>query len=129
MQADEPARAIAFYRAVFGWSFSRHDGSAAYWYVETGPRRQRGINGGLIPRREPTARGGANAWVCTIAVDSLEAALAAVERHGGAVVEREIEIARVGRLAYCDDCEGNRFAVIEYGGERGEEDDAEPDDG
>lgn len=31
--ADDPARAIEFYRAVFGWTFQKWEGPMPYWMV------------------------------------------------------------------------------------------------
>ena len=114
IEADEPQRAISFYAGVFHWRFSKWDGPQDYWYIETGASDRRGIDGGLIPRRDPVHGGGANAWVCTVEVASLDDALQAIRRHGGTVREGDVTIPAVGRLAYCNDSEGNRFSVIEY---------------
>src|SRR5580700_11048765 len=46
IQADDPARAIAFYSEIFGWQFSEVEGLAIrYWRIETG-----GARGGLLAR-------------------------------------------------------------------------------
>ena len=36
--ADQPERASAFYRDVFGWQFRKWDGPMPYWLITTGPR-------------------------------------------------------------------------------------------
>ncbi|HEU4415091.1 MAG TPA: VOC family protein, partial [Candidatus Angelobacter sp.] len=40
IQADDPGRAVAFYREIFGWTFTRVEGlPVEYWRIETeGPR-------------------------------------------------------------------------------------------
>ena len=52
-----------------------------YWLITTGPERQPGINGGLIPRRDP-----AQPCVNTMDVADIDASAPAVERNGGQVV-------------------------------------------
>ncbi len=34
--ADDPDRAIAFYRDVFGWKFQKWEGPMPYWLITTG---------------------------------------------------------------------------------------------
>ena len=51
IQADNPERAIGFYKGLFGWEFAQWNGPQAYWLIKTGPDSQPGINGGLLPRR------------------------------------------------------------------------------
>ena len=56
IHADEPERAVQFYRRVFGWEFRAHDGDTEYWFITTGPPEEKGINGGLVRRTPgPTA--------------------------------------------------------------------------
>ena len=50
--ADNPERAIEFYKGVFGWEFSKWNGPADYWLVTTGPEHQPGIDGGMSRRTE-----------------------------------------------------------------------------
>ena len=85
IHAAEPARAIAFYQAVFGWRFQQW-GDQPYWLVVTGEDGTPGINGGLLPRRgaAPLPGQAVNAFVCTVDVDDLAAALRRVEAAGGA---------------------------------------------
>ena len=51
IHAENPGRAIAFYKKVLGWEFSKWPGPVDYWIITTGPDSQPGINGGLVPRR------------------------------------------------------------------------------
>src|SRR5439155_19682712 len=46
--AENPERAIAFYKDVFGWTFQKWDGPMPYWMITTGPDTEPGINGGLL---------------------------------------------------------------------------------
>ncbi len=112
IQAEQPERAIAFYSGVFGWQFPQWmDG---YWGIVTGTEGEAGIDGGLMPRRGPAPTSGAptNAFVCTIAVDDVEAYAAQAVAHGGEVVVPRMSIPGVGYNMYCTDTEGNIFGLF-----------------
>ena len=51
--AENPERAMKFYEAAFGWTFHKWAGPMDYWMINTGPATEPGINGGLMPRRDP----------------------------------------------------------------------------
>ena len=36
IQAADPKRAIAFYSALFSWSFNKWEGPQDYWLIKTG---------------------------------------------------------------------------------------------
>ncbi len=74
-QAADPKRAIAFYNALFGWSFNKWEGPQDYWLIKTGEPGTIGINGGLLPRRgpPPVPMQAINAYVCTVGIDDLDA--------------------------------------------------------
>ena len=103
--ADEPERAVAFYRAAFGWTIECREGPVEYWTAKTGEGP--GINGAFVrrgPVRETTN---------TIAVADLDAAIAAVEGLGGAVEGEPMTIAGAGRFCYARDTEGNLFGMMQ----------------
>jgi len=106
--ADNPDRAVEFYRTVFGWEIQKWAGPQEYWLACTGPDSQPGINGGLMRRQYPGA-GTCN----TIGVVSLDQAIANITKHGGKVVVPKMAIPGVGYLAYCSDTEGNVFGVMQ----------------
>ena len=106
--ADDPARAIAFYETVFGWTFSKWEGPTPYWLITTGADGEPGINGGLMPRRHPD-----QPCVNTIGVADLDASMALVQQSGGQVVVEKMPIPRVGWLAYCKDTEGHIFGIMQ----------------
>jgi uncharacterized protein len=105
--ADDPERAIGFYKKVFDWQFQKWDGPIPYWLVTTGTG-DRGIDGGLHPRAFP-GQGPVN----TIGVDSCDAAVKKVEAAGGKVAMAKMAIPGIGWLAYCTDPEGNTFGVLQ----------------
>jgi predicted enzyme related to lactoylglutathione lyase len=106
--ADNPERAVDFYRKVFGWGFQKWGGPQEYWLASTGPDTQPGINGGLLRRQHPGA-GTCN----TLDVPSVDQAVASVAQHGGKNVMPKTAIPGVGYLAYCSDTEGNVFGLMQ----------------
>ncbi len=105
--ADDPDRAAAFYKDVFGWKFQKWEGPMPYWLITTGDG-ERGIDGGMMPRSHPGA-----STVNTVGVDSVDATLASVASRGGKVALPKMAVPGVGWLAYCIDPEGNTFGVLQ----------------
>jgi len=109
---DDPERAMRFYTAVFGWSFEAW-GPPGYWKISTpdGP----GLTFGALSQRDlPASAGGPNAWRCTVSVRDLDAALKAIDEHGGAQHSAIADIPGVGRVAEFTDPEGNLACVMQY---------------
>ncbi|MBI4749620.1 MAG: VOC family protein [Acidobacteria bacterium] len=114
IHAENPERAITFYTSVFGWKFQQW-GDQPYWLIETGPKGQSGIDGGLLPRHGAPPVGGepVNAFVCTVDVDNLDAYSAKVTEHGATLAVPKMPIPTVGWLAYYKDTEGNIFGMMQ----------------
>src|ERR1017187_7507057 len=53
IQAADTKRAIAYYTALFGWTFNKWEGPQDYWLIKTGEAGTMGIDGGLLPRHGP----------------------------------------------------------------------------
>jgi len=51
--------------------------------------------------------------VNTVDVESVDAAVAKIEKHGGKNVAPKMPIPGVGYLAYCTDTEGNVFGLMQ----------------
>jgi predicted enzyme related to lactoylglutathione lyase len=113
IHADNPERAIAFYRALLGWEFSRWDSEVEYWLVKTGPNDQPGIDGGLIRRRGTIDGTAVIAYVCTVDVAAVDDAAQRVIELGGEVVVPKMPIPGVGWLVYAKDTEGNIFGCMQ----------------
>lgn len=106
--ADDPDRAVGFYRELFGWKIEDANVGMPYWLVTTGEDSQPGVDGAIM------ARGGtANTVTNTVAVDSVDETLARVRDLGGEVVTDVMPIPGVGRFAYCKDLDDNLFGVLE----------------
>ena len=90
--AGDVARIQQFYTNVIGWHFHKWEGPGDYWLIHTGDGP--GINGGLMPRREP---GGLT--VNTTDVESVDAAVKKVLDGGGTLAVAKIAIPGMGWLA------------------------------
>ncbi|HVF50442.1 MAG TPA: VOC family protein [Pyrinomonadaceae bacterium] len=108
ISADEPERALKFYKDVFGWESQRWDGPMPYWFFNTGAPEQPGINGGMCKRSDDFVN-----CVNSIDVESVDEYVARIEEHGGAVVMPKTTLPKVGYLAYCKDTEGNFFGIMQ----------------
>ncbi len=122
IHADDPERAVRFYRDVFGWEIEEWSPPGAemkdedrYWMVMTGPETEPGINGGLMFRQGPEPAEGqpVNAYVCTIGVTDLDESVDAVLKAGGSITVPRMAVPGIGWLVYCKDTEGNTFGVIQ----------------
>lgn len=111
IQADDPKRAIDFYRATFGWKFTEIKGlPVAYWTIETG-----GSRGGLLqrPAPKPPGQSGTNAFVCSLEVEDFDATAKIIEQHGGIVALPKFAVPNTCWQGYFVDPEGNTFGIFE----------------
>lgn len=108
ISADEPERALNFYKEVFGWESRRWDGPMPYWLLNTGASDEPGINGGVCKRSESPVN-----CINSIKVESVDEYIARIEAHGGTVVAPKTTLPKVGYLAYCQDTEGNIFGIMQ----------------
>jgi uncharacterized protein len=106
--SDDPERLANFYRKAFGWKIEKWPGPMEYFMVTTGAEGQPGINGGMMRKQSPVT-GTTN----TIGVESVDAALTAVQGAGGKLIMPKTPIPTVGYFAYLQDPEGNIFGVME----------------
>ncbi|MGH8399429.1 MAG: VOC family protein, partial [Gammaproteobacteria bacterium] len=73
IHADDPERAMRFYRSVFGWDFTPIKSMPVeYWAIKTGESKQPGIDGGMMRRVTPVDGAAITAFVCTVAVPDLD---------------------------------------------------------
>jgi predicted enzyme related to lactoylglutathione lyase len=115
IHATTPARLVEFYTSLFGWRFERCNHPREYWRIISGSGRSLGINGGLTVRAgsSPLDMQAFNAFVCIMAVDSLDLALEQVVSLGGKIVEEQKPVPDQGRLAYAQDPDGNIFGLVQ----------------
>ncbi len=109
IHASDPEKSIAFYQALFGWTFPRYPVPGEYYGVITGPEGERGINGGLLKRLGPPPVDGApvNSWTVTVDVESVDKTLARALELGGIQALPKMSIPHVGFVAYIKDVDGN----------------------
>jgi uncharacterized protein len=121
IQAENPERAVKFYKDVFGWEANelvmpgvQMKDENRYWLVTTGPENEPGINGGIVFRRGPAPADGQpfNAYFCTIGVADLEESSKSVLKAGGKVEIPMMPIRGIGWWASCRDSEGNYFGMM-----------------
>lgn len=115
VQADDVARAKKFYEQAFGWKveplMSKEQGANMdYWGLETGPKNEPGISGGLYQRPKDNV---IHTFDCTILVEDIDASIAAVKASGGQITRDKEELKGVGWFASALDTEGNRFAMMQ----------------
>jgi predicted enzyme related to lactoylglutathione lyase len=111
IQAADPKRAIAFYEAVFGWTFF-NEGllPIPYWQIKTP-----GINGGLLERPVPVPAGpsGTNAYVCSMQVADFEATAKQILANGGIVAMDKFAVPGKCWQGYFQDTEANTFGLFQ----------------
>ena len=113
IHAENPDRAIAFYRDTFQWRFEPWTGGE-YWLIMTGGPDEAGIDGGLMKRRgsAPGEAQAVNAYVCT-SWCRISTTITRKLTGGGTIVGRGCRC--VGWLAYFKDPEGNIFSMMQHG--------------
>lgn len=114
IHATQPQALIDFYSNLFGWSFTKFP-TGEYWLINTGPDSQPGINGGLLPRPGPApgSLASPNAFVITVDVADLDAALAKAQDGGAVLCVPKMAVPGVGWLAYFKDPDGNIFGTMQ----------------
>lgn len=105
--ADDPARAIKFYKDVFGWKIDKWDAPVDYWLVTAGEDGEPGINGAIMPRE------GENKIRDTISVESYDKFAKKIESEGGKMLTEKMTIPGMGFNGLFQDTEGNVMGIIE----------------
>lgn len=111
IQADNPARAINFYRQLLGWKFTEVKGlPVAYWQIDTD-----GSKGGLLQRPVAVPKGpaGTNAYVCSMQVENFDAAAETIAQLGGQVAMAKFAVPGKCWQGYFIDTEGNTFGLYQ----------------
>lgn len=111
IQADDTARAVDFYKQVFGWTFTRAEGTPIeYWRIETG-----GSRGGLMqrPAQRPPLECGTNAFCCSLEVTDIDATSQKILDKGGIVAVPKFPVTGTCWMAYFVDTEANVFGIFQ----------------
>jgi uncharacterized protein len=114
IHAENPERAVSFYKNLFGWEFTKWDGPMPYWLIKTGADNEPGINGGMMRRHGsgPLEGQAVNAYVCTVNVSSVDDYLTKATAQGATVALPKMPIPGIGWLAYVKDTEGNIIGMM-----------------
>jgi predicted enzyme related to lactoylglutathione lyase len=110
IHAEDLPKAQRFYESVFGWKFQPW-GPPGFLLIETGDKRDPGIQGALQKRYELVPGQRLTGYECTIGTDDIDATEAAVAKHGGKVIMPKCEIPTVGHLIKIQDPDGNVVCV------------------
>ena len=111
IQSGNPAHAVAFYRAVFGWEGERQPGlPIEYWRLTTG-----GIRGAVLerPAPPPPELSGTNAFVCSVEVADFDATSAVILASGGRTAMDKFAVPGVCWQGYFIDPDGNTFGIFQ----------------
>jgi len=114
INADDLPRARRFYENVFGWRFQAW-GPPGFYMIDTESAPMTvPIRGSLQQRRQLVPGLRTNAFECTISVEDIQAAAAAVEANGGTIIMPICTLAGIGRLFFFQDPEGNQAGAMHY---------------
>ena len=104
--AEEPSNLADFYRSLFGWQVEKAPG-VDYWRIQTARTDAKGFNGGLLYRPIP----GPRSWVHYVHVESLDEAVAQIQRLGGALLRPKAAVPKTAWYAVVADPQGNIFGI------------------
>lgn len=105
--ADNPERAVKFYKKVFNWKIETWAGPMDYWLVTAGDEKEPGINGAITPKANLTVT------TNTINVPSVDDFVKKIKDAGGKVLQGKMAVPGIGYMAYCADTEGNMFGIMQ----------------
>ena len=108
IHTDDTDRAMAFYGAVFGWTFEAW-GPPGFYLIHGA-----GLEGAIHKRQTPLTGEGLRTFEVTVGVDDLEATRAAVIANGGTITLEPYTIEGVGTLIWIEDTERNRVGAMRY---------------
>ncbi len=111
IQASNPPQLMAFYGAVFGWTFFKEERlPVEYWQIQSG-----GINGGLLrrPAQTPPPECGTNAFTCSMQVEDFDATAQMILENGGQVALKKFVVPGKCWQGYFVDPDQNTFGVFQ----------------
>ena len=111
IQADDLEAAKSFYGDIFGWKFTKQEGTQIeYWSIAT-----EGINGGLLkrPAKAPGDQMGTNAFTCSMEVADFDEVSNKIMIHGGRVALPKFAVPGKCWQGYFLDTEDNTFGIFQ----------------
>ncbi len=111
LMSPDPEGSKAFYEAVVGWSMTTgHADDTDYGFIAC---PDGGMTGGLMRlSAEMQANSARPCWIGYIAVDDVDASVAAITAAGGQCHMPPFDIEMAGRVAMVTDCCGAAFYVM-----------------
>lgn len=104
-----------FYAEVLGWTYAASgQPDMDYRIANAGPHS---VGGLMAITQEMAGHGAKPTWLGYIAVDDVDAGIAAIEQRGGQVMMPAMDIPMVGRIAMVTDPQGAPFYVMKPMGE------------
>ena len=108
ISADEPDRAVNFYRNVFDWQINKWDGPSEFWEIKTGESDEPGIDGGLSKRER------IGEWITpSINIKSIDQYISKIESNGGKIIQPKTAIPTIGYTLLFKDTESNTIGLFE----------------
>ena len=103
ISAENSAESGRFYHEVFGWEITTREHDYVTFQDEGG------LRGGFADAKEATYERGR--VLVYLATDDVDAALAAIESHGGTTEHAKVVIPHIGEWAVFTDPAGNRLGL------------------
>ena len=117
MPAKDNARATKFYSTVFGWKMQQLGKEMGEYVLamtaesdKNGPKTPGRINGGFFPAKKDNPLQHPS---LVIAVKDLNSAIKKIEKEGGKVLGKPMDIPNIGCYVSFEDTEGNRNSIIQ----------------
>jgi uncharacterized protein len=112
IQASEPEKLVAFYKAVFGWEFAKEEFQPIeYWRMTD----TSGVFGAILKRPVAVSSigGGTNAFTCSIEVENFDATARNILSLGGIVAMAKFAVPGRCWQGYFLDPDHNVFGVFQ----------------
>jgi uncharacterized protein len=110
ISADQPDRAIKFYKKVFAWDIQKDENAADDYWVVMPKDDEPYVTGGITKRVYAT-----DSTVNVFEVTSVDGFGRRIIDAGGKVYEDSpISLPGLGYMHYCEDPDGNVFGIIQY---------------
>lgn len=108
-------RARRFYAELFGWTYQSMPQGDYHLVLGDGIAPGTALSGALTSRNatEPTPGMGPRGAVLVFGVPDVDTSYSIALANGGAEAMAPTTFEGIGRLAYCDDGEGNIFGMIQ----------------
>jgi len=117
MPAKDNTRAAKFYSTIFGWKMEQLGKNMGEYVLamtaesdKNGPKKPGRINGGFFPAKKENPLQHPSV---VIAVKDINERIKQIEKAGGKVLGKPMDIPNVGIYVSFEDTEGNRNSIIQ----------------